>query len=281
MNPSESLLTEFGEDGWYGPIQELNNEQQKWYIRTYKVTDYVHRGIGIAGELDERHIRWSVVAEVGENYIALYWDGFTFSSVTQEHIGQPAQFPFWNHIPGFFDELANHCQAKWQHPELHKLILHDMWDKYLNKSPYKWRHLRVRAEASGLVINAHSSGVKEIDVRGLQALSQKLTQSVLSAIGIRDDSEKMNNAENAILWTLIKEWGTKSYEFSLHKEFASSNVEGENLQNEHLIKAHCYFRFKPNSKTQDCLQHLKCYSGYYGGSTGVLNFILRELGLRG
>ena len=41
-----------------------------------------------------------------------------------------------------------------------------------------------------------------------------------------------------------------------------------------LIKAHCYFGLKPNSSTQDSLQHLKCDCG---GSTGVLKFLLEEL----
>ena len=41
-----------------------------------------------------------------------------------------------------------------------------------------------------------------------------------------------------------------------------------------LIQAHCYFGLKPNSPTQDSLQHLKCDCG---GSTGVLKFLLREL----
>lgn len=144
-----------------------------------------------------------------------------------------------------------------------------MWDKYLNNKPYNWKHIRIRAEASGLAINAHSSGVQEIDVRGLQALSQHIAKSVLSKLHLDDDTESMSNVEDAILLTMIKEWGTKSYEFSLDR-----GLEG-------LFRAHCYFGLKPNSKTQDSLQHFKCYSMYYGGSTGVLNFLLKELGIQG
>jgi hypothetical protein len=136
LNSSALLLREFGEEGWYGPIQEPN-QLKTWYIRTYKITDHVLRESGAASQPDQRYIRWSVIAEVSEQYIALSWDGFTFSSLTRERIEQPAQFPFWHHVPGFFDELANHCQGQWEHPNLHKLVLHDMWDKYLNKFPYK------------------------------------------------------------------------------------------------------------------------------------------------
>lgn len=281
-NSPTSLLSEFGKDGWYGPIKEPN-EKKEWYVRTYKITDYF-RGIGIASQLDERYIRWSVIAEVGENYIALSWDGFTFSSVSKEHIDRATQFPFWHHIPNFFDEIANFRTAEWEHPNLHKLVLHQMWDKYLNETSYKWRHLRIRAEASGLAINARSAGVREIDVKGLEALSQQLAKSVLATLDLADDPTKMNDVEDALLLTLIKKWGTKSYEFCLDRDLSLINLESEALQQkkcEYLFKAHCYFGMKPNSKTQDSLQHLKCHSGYYGGSTGVLSFLLKELGLRG
>ena len=147
LNSSASLLQEFGQDGWYGPIHEPNEPKKKWYIRTYRIVDYVRRGSRTASQLDDRYIRWSVIAEVDKDYLVLSWDGFTYSSTADEHIEQRTQFPFWNHIPGFFDELANHCQAQWTHPNLHQLVLHDMWEKYLNKSIngvcYKWKHLRI------------------------------------------------------------------------------------------------------------------------------------------
>lgn len=281
LNNSASLLTEFGQEGWYGPIQEPNEPHKKWYIRTYKIDDSIYRGSGTASQLDKRDIRWSVIAEVAQDYIALSWNGFSLSSRIHERV-EPSQFPFWHHIPKFFDELADYCQADWKHPNLHKLVLHDMWDKYLNHDPYKWRHLRIRAEASGLAINAHSAGVQEIDVRGLQALSQELANSVLNRLGLVDDPEKISAAEDAILLTLIKKWGTKSYEFLLDEELISTEIEidqSKKAKVKHLIKAHCYFGLKPNSTTQDSLQHLKCHSGYYGGSTSVLRFLLKELGL--
>lgn len=280
LNSAASLLQEFGEDGWYGPIQQLNQPEKKWYIRTHKIVDYVRRGAGSASQLDERYIRWSVTAEVAQDYVALSWNGFTCSPTLNEHI-EPSQFPFWHYIPGFFDELANHCQAQLHHTNLHKLVLHDLWDKYLNLLPYRWRHLRIRAEASGLAINAHSAGIQDIDVEGLQALSKKLANSVLDKLALVGDPEKISDAEDAILLTLIKEWGTKSYEFKLDEELPSTEIETDKLrkvQVKHLIKAHCYFGLKPNSSTQDSLQHLKCYSGYYGGSTRVLDFLLKELG---
>jgi hypothetical protein len=61
--------------------------------------------------------------------------------------------------------------------------------------------------------------------------------------------------------TLLKEWGTKSYEFQLDRELTATEIETETdklkkIKVKHLIKAHCYFGLKPNSPTQDSLQHL-------------------------
>ena len=286
LNSPALLLSEFGEEGWYGPIQEPN-QPKYWYIRTYKIIDRLLAGNDGTSQIKSRNIRWSVIAEVSETYVALSWDGFTFSPTTNEHV-ENTQFPFWQHIPVFFDELAHICDGKWKHPNLQKIILHDMWDKYLNKPPYRWKHLRVRAEAAGLVINAHSAGVQDVNVKGLQALSQHIAKSVLNKLGLAGDTSKMVDTEDTILLTLIKEWGTKSYEFQLDEEVVSNETELEieteanklkKYKLKNLFKAHCYFGLKPNSTTPDCLEHLKCFMGYYGGSTGVLKFLLKELRL--
>ena len=280
LNSPALLLSEFGEEGWYGPIQE-SNQKKKWYIRTYKSIDYLLTKSGGTSQINSRNIRWSIIAEVTENYVALSWDGFTFSPTAQERV-ESTQFPFWQHIPGFFDELAKYCDGQWKHPNLQKIILHDMWDKYLNKSPYRWKHLRVRAEASGLVINAHSAGVQEVKVEGLQALSRHIAKSILNKLDLVGDTNKIEDVEDAILLILIKEWGTKSYEFQLEREVVFDDIEldrSDKYQMENLFKAHCYFGLKPNSTTQDCLEHLKCIKGYYGGSIGALEFLLRELRL--
>lgn len=33
LNSAKSLLTEFGKDGWYGPIEDASQPKKKWYIR--------------------------------------------------------------------------------------------------------------------------------------------------------------------------------------------------------------------------------------------------------
>jgi hypothetical protein len=281
----QSLLNEFGEEGWYGPITELNSSKQ-WYIRTHRVIHYDYIGIGDAGKVDERRIRWTTIAEVGVNYIALSWNGFTFKQLTEGRVDPQSQFPYWNYIPQFFDELTEHIKGTWRYPNLHQLVLQDLWDKYLNKNldgfSYIWQHLRIRAEASGVALNAHSSGVAEIHTQGLKALSRKLAGSALEALGFPDASEKITNVENSLLRTMIHEWGTKSYEFKLEREVNSKDFDLESLKKsrkpESVFRAHCYFGLKPDSTSQDSLPHLKCYT-YCGGSLEALKFLLAELKL--
>ncbi|MBD1933336.1 MULTISPECIES: hypothetical protein [Cyanophyceae] len=279
------LLREFGKQGWYGPITD-STTPRKWYIHISKIPDYVRRGSGEASEVDKRYIRWPVIAEVRHNYVALHWEGFTFTEITEAHTDQAVQFPFWRdiHIPKLFDELTEHLQGYWVHPNLHRLVLHEMWNKYLEDFHYIWQHLLIRAEADGVALNARSSGVTEVNVKGLKALARKLAESASERLGLSDNCEQITHVENALLRTLIKEWGTKSYEFSLDRKPDSSEASSQDADNkaelENLFKAHCYFGLKQDS-TQDSLQHLKCHSRYYGGSTGVLKFLLRELGLPG
>ena len=99
-------------------------------------------------------------------------------------VERQVQFAFWKYIPTFFDEIIEFCQAKCHTPDLHTLILHDMWNKYISSDLYQWQHLRIRAESAGVALNAHSSGIKEINVKGLEALSNRLAGSALQALGI-------------------------------------------------------------------------------------------------
>ncbi|MCP6762363.1 MAG: hypothetical protein NHB32_27260 [Fischerella sp. CENA71] len=281
------LLFEFGDAAWYGPIQD-SDASRKWYIRTYRIKHYFQTKNDEEDQLKGGYIRWTVIAEVSHNYVALSWDGFSFNQLENDHIDD-TQFAFWSHIPIFFDELADFCQANWVHPNLHNLVMDDMWSKYLGKSAidsdYKWQHWRVRTEADGVAMNAHSSGAAQKIVKGLQTFARHLAEVSLKPHGLSNNIDALSISENEILNALLKERGTKSYEFSLDRQVylneASTQGSERQVQTEHLFKAHCYFGLKPFSKTQDSLQHLKCYKKLYGGSTGVLEFLVRELGLQG
>jgi hypothetical protein len=102
------------------------------------------------------------------------------------------------------------------------------------------------------------------------------------------DSQQLFQVERAILHTLIREWGTKSYEFRLKKisdaqasipDTADIDKDVENkVKVETLFRVHCYLGLDLLSNNQDSLQHLKCYQEC-GSSTGVLKFLLAELNL--
>jgi hypothetical protein len=286
LKDASQLLTEFGEDGWYGPIIDSGTEK-KWYIRTHRIP-YPERGIYQAGERTEGEIiareakqvssfiRWTVIAELGENYVALSWNNFRFKD-SEIDIADPrsenlVQFPYWKYIDSFFDELTSKCKSDWKHPVLHRLILQNIWDKYIDNSSFTWRHLRIRADNCGVALNAHSTGAFDSEkMKGLQALAKQLASSALKSLGAEETTEVANSVENALLRTLIKEWGTKSYEFSLDQ------VSGNGQKSMKVFRAHCYFAIGTSPSPQDSLQHLLCFIGDYGGSSQTLQFLLSEI----
>jgi hypothetical protein len=283
FEPAKKLLTEFGKDGWYGPIGDQNSSR-KWYIRTHKVPFYEKTykaseslGANSISPVAEYKIRWTVIAEVDEHYVALSWNGFRHNElkdISDPELESLVQFPYWYHIPLFFNELSKECQADWQHIKLDQLVLYNIWDKYLGDSQYSWQHLRIRADNRGVALNAHSTGAytpEGSDVRGLQALSRQLAHSAIKSLKVTETPEIIHSVENSLLRTLIQEWGTKSYEFSLDKKV-------DNKQ-ESLFRAHCYFTSNgASSSPQDNLQHLHCFTQKYGGSSQALSFLLSELG---
>ena len=88
MKNTEILLTEFGEEDWYGPIKTLH-PKDTYYIRIKKITDYYREN----GEIQERYIRWPVIAQISQNFASLSWNGFSFSELTDEPIDKSTQFP--------------------------------------------------------------------------------------------------------------------------------------------------------------------------------------------
>jgi hypothetical protein len=255
------LLTEFGEEGWYGPIY-CEDEDVYYYIRTYKFRYYTEDG---DKNILINNIRWSLIAKVSKEHISCYWNGF--STNQKDKINSHSQFQFWNYIPDAFNELEDDLEGDYRYEVVHDLILRDIWKKYIHGSKNEWRHLAVRAEASGVNLCARSKGITEINVKGLLSLASKISQSLIKDIypdpSRKKDKKLLKKAENSVLKTLIHSWGTKSYEFSIdHDE-------------EKLFKSHCYFGLKPESQTQDCFPHFKCFRAY-GGPSQTFEFLLEH-----
>lgn len=134
MESAEKLLFQFGEDKWYGPIQDQSSAKI-WYIRIKRVPFFEHTSqakldsekpedsIQKVHAIAEYSIRWSVIAEVGADYVALSWNGFRHNELKDDavdsRIAAFIQFPYWNYIPSWFNDLSQHCQGQWKYPILH------------------------------------------------------------------------------------------------------------------------------------------------------------------
>lgn len=261
MTSASQLLTSYGQDGWYGPIQD-NLGRSRLYIRSLSLPHFYRR----EKDIGEARIRWLVFAEFGNEYLAISWNNFTLS--LPDKVDVQTQFPFWQHVPIFIQEIEELVGGSWSSLNFHRLVLHDLWNRFVGDSDYRWKHLRVRAELKGVALNAHSSGAADVDIRGLEALTKALAESAARAIRVPLSTAQKQTLENGILQTLIREWGTNSYEFSLEEMVdADSTVE--------LFRAHCYFGLRHELSNQDSFQHMKCYIGS-GGHKGAAEFILKQ-----
>ena len=275
-----SLFTDFCEDVWHGPISQPEHTNA-WYVRTMAIDRPYYETSNGTQQIKHSHIRWMITAEISPSYIALSWNGFSHKEELADRLSSDSQFPFWRYIPNFIEELSAIIGGAYKDVNLHKLILMHLWDKYLgdqhtNSYSHVWRHRRIRSEAAGVAVNAHSSGIAEIDIKGIQALSSQLAKSALKSLNMDEDASNVSVVEKAIIRTLIHEWGAKSYEFSLEGMQSESNNPEEQSTRKNIFRAHCYFGLTPGRKNQDSFQHLKCYAGY-GGTSGTLRFLLSAL----
>jgi hypothetical protein len=181
------------------------------------------------------------------------------------------QFPFWQYLPDAMQELESHVGGgAWKVPNLHGLVLSKLWDQYVNSPLYQWQHLRIRAEFRGVAVNAHSSGASDVNVKGLEALTAALAQSAAQSIGLVPNENQKHQLENSMLRTIIKEWGTNSYEFRL-----SQHAEGGKPERA-LFRGHCYFGLREGLESEDSFQHIKCYKEA-GRHLGARDFLLQHM----
>ncbi len=86
INKPEILLKQFGEVGWYGPIKEFNSSKV-WYIKTHKFDHHIPQEAyidhdGKTKSFDLASIRWPIIAEVDEKYLALHWMVFLAANLS-------------------------------------------------------------------------------------------------------------------------------------------------------------------------------------------------------
>lgn len=307
-----TLLTEFGQAGWYGPIS-FDDPEKKYYVRTVRLPFRFPSATidNIAG-----WHRWHVIGEVTDRYLALSWKGFTWTG--EKALPVPGQFEYYKYIPLMFDELEKIVGGDWRDIQLDKLVLEHLWDAFAESNEYNWRDRRIRSDTDDVVFSAHCAesdedeeeaedttvnqpkDVASAKMAGLRAMSNRLASEAVA--GLRRVSPQFNALLNPAIFravelsirrALINSPGTKSYEFSLSKPVS----RGQKPQK--LFRAHCYFgnggtghKYNAASRavflragfiqdaTIDGLVHLKCYVDY-GNSAGTLSFLLQQLTERG
>ena len=120
---------------------------------------------------------------------------------------------------------------------------------------------------SDTFLSAHAGAVVEIEVAGIRRLAHTIRRSVEQELNVNHDLELPDpeDFDEVILRTLIREFGTLSYEFSL-----------ENQNGDRLFRTHSYFGMKPNSTSSDTFPHVNVYTTWRD-DLGQLRFLLQHL----
>lgn len=241
------LVTGDGREIWYGPVN-CPNDDASWFIHP-KFVDYWD--VTEADDTPRKfQARWLCFARVTAEAVSLHWRGFTYpgSPDAVQNSQRNAQFSYWYYVPEFFEEIEQIIHSRLDYIQLHKLMLHYLWDKYLEDSNYSWKHIRIRAESSGVSLNAHAGASdNELNVGGILHLARTVRIAVETELKEKYSYSMPDPAhiDNTILRTLIQKYGALSYGFRL--------VCGNAL----LFKAHSYFGLKPQSRMPDSFPHMQ------------------------
>jgi hypothetical protein len=153
-------------------------------------------------------------------------------------------------VPRLFSEFEGFVHANITPANLQELVLHVLWEKYRYDSSYKWTDRRIRAEAGGVSLSARAGAVTEINVGGIRHLARTIRASVETELSQKHRQllPEPDSFDEAILRTLIREFGTLSYEFGI-----------EESSGRPLFGAHAYFGSKPRTSSPDSLPHLNVH----------------------
>jgi hypothetical protein len=273
---------------WYGPFGSEPSE--RWYIAAKNVRTWVGE---LGQDMTSHFVRWHVIAQVTDDWVALHWNNFSSRS-EDPNVGF-AQYPYFRKIPEIFDDLAEEIDGTWRpkDPNLANIILHGSFERHGADASLEWKHKRVRSYYNTVALNAHGGGGrgKTIDdddddddvaaraATGLQILTSALARTAATALGRSGDDVAHAAVERALLCQILREWGTKSYEFILErKNAAPADGDGAQVRSK-LARMHIYFGTETarvaETASIDSLQHVHCFR-QYGGSSDALAFILAE-----
>lgn len=271
-DPSD-LVGEVAREGWYGPMRTALDPGATWDLRSYHFSfrmksEDPKEGISLV------KIRWLCFARIAEEIASLHWQGFSLPRIDGSAPMEISRFPYWLYISNVFNELERLTKSELQEVALHDIILNTLWDKYrYDKENFNWVDQKIRAESSGISLNASSGGivldgdVAELeDFRGIYHLALTIRKSVQNELAkLKVPMPDPPHFDEVILRTLIKQFGPLSYQFSLTKN-----------SGEKLFRSHAYFGFKPESSMPDKVQHLLVMS-QFGSDLEQLQFLLENM----
>ena len=99
-------------------------------------------------------------------------------------------------------------------------------------------------------MSARAGAAVEIEIGGIRRLANTIRKSIQLELNTKYETSlpEPDKFDEVILRTLIREFGTLSYEFSLT----------DNDRNR-LFRAHTYFGLKPDTSSQDAFPHINFY----------------------
>lgn len=252
---------------WYGPF---GTGAERWYVAAQNVKHHVDIGDDVFKPFP---MRWQVAVQVTPTFAALHW--FNASTREKQSMQHTSQFAYWHYLNDIFADLRTMLHGDWdaEEPNLAEVILHSAFDRYVDNDSgdYRWIHKAVRSNYESVALNASGStgGTKEERAAsGLTILTQELAETAAQAVGLQKDEKAVTKIERALLRKILRQWGTKSYEFILN---AGAGGDG-------IARMRIYFGAETpldGKQTQDTIQHVHCFAKY-GNSTEALKFILEE-----
>ena len=265
LNPAELVYSE-GREEWYGPIMRPSDNEAHWYIRPVFIPHWETQD-GAETVPQQCVIRWLCFARVSEHMVSLHWRGFSFAETPSDSGGHSSQYPYWERATTIFDEIARLTDARVSQPDLHRLVLHALWERYRYDRSCAWVDRRIRAESGGVSLSAHAGAVTELSIGGIRRLANAIRGAIDADFQTQYQTSLPDpgRLEEVVLKSLIREFGTLSYEFSLE------------IGGEKVFRAHSYFGLKPDSPSPDSFPHLNLFTTWRD-DLEQLHFLLAHCG---
>jgi hypothetical protein len=264
LSDPKTLMVSEGTERWYGPVCIDSDPGAAWYLRPVFVPHWERAHGALFPE--EYRIRWLCGARVTNNVVSLHWNGFSWAA-DQKLADHPVQFQYWSRIPTLFDEIEELTGANVKTPDLAQLVLHTLWDRYRYNDG--WVDKSIRAQSGGVAVSAHAGAVSELDVGGLRGFAQTIRKNIEYELKHCFDVNlpEPERFDEVVLRTLIREYGARSYEFSL----ASKNGE-------RMLRLNTYFGVVGDVPSPDALAHFHVYVTWRN-DLDQLRFLLDNLEL--